>query len=78
VRLSRYDIGGFGFALKASDLEVVDLPEVSAALRADLRLTGDLDAPRLDGEAELTRAVVDAVDVPVTGDDHENSSVEVE
>ena len=58
VLLDRFEVREFDLSVKARELEAVNWPELKATLQADLRLTGDLKAPRLDGNAELTRAVV--------------------
>ena len=53
-----YEVRGLDLGLRATDFEALNRPELNMALGADLRLTGSLDAPRLDGKAMLNRAVI--------------------
>lgn len=59
IHLEGRTVGAFDLSFKFEDLAVVNLPELSANLNADLTLRGNLDGPVLEGQAELTRAVIE-------------------
>ena len=53
------EIGGVSIALKADDFKVLDNKMGNVRIHSDMRLTGELSAPRVEGDLGLTTGRID-------------------
>jgi translocation and assembly module TamB len=58
LAIHEFQVGGLAMALKADDFKVIDNELGNVRINSDLRLTGQLTAPRLEGDLGVTTGVI--------------------
>ena len=58
LAIHEFQVGGLSIAMKADDFKVIDNEMGNVRVTSDLRLTGQLSAPRLEGDLNVTTGVV--------------------
>jgi len=59
LAMQEREIGGVSIALKADDFKVLDNKMGNVRIHSDMRLTGELSAPRVEGDLGLTTGRID-------------------
>jgi len=58
LAIHEFQVGGLSIAMKADDFKVIDNEMGNIRVTSDLRLTGQLSAPRLEGDLDVTTGVI--------------------
>jgi autotransporter translocation and assembly factor TamB len=58
LAIHEFELGGLSIAVKAADFKVIDNKLGNVRVNTDLRLTGEMKAPRIEGDLGVTTGVV--------------------
>ena len=58
LAIHEFQVGGLSIAVKAADFKVIDNEMGNVRINSDLRLTGQLTAPRIEGDLGVTTGVI--------------------